>query len=142
MTIEEQARILQQAFNAKSYQLDTALKVAIEEASILVENAARVNAPVDKGLLKKSMSHRVIEQSGKVIGQIGTNVEYGPYMEFGTGIFAEKGDGRKTGWFYVDDKGEGHFTRGNRPQPFLRPALNKNRTKIKDIIAKRLRTKL
>ena len=29
--------------------------------------------------------------------------------------YALEGNGRKGGWFYVDEKGKGHFTRGKRP---------------------------
>ena len=33
-----------------------------------------------------------------------------------------------------DDKGEWHSTRRQKPQPFMRPALNENRTEIIRII--------
>ena len=56
-------------------------------------------------------------------------------VEFGTGLFAENGNGRKdVPWNYQDDKGEWHSTRGQKPQPFMRPALNENRTEIIRII--------
>ena len=56
--------------------------------------------------------------------QIGTNVEYAPYVEFGTG---QKGSAS-----YTDRNGDTHVTeglmfkpdwKGNKPYPYLRPAL-------------------
>ncbi len=64
----------------------------------------------------------------------GTDVEYAIFVEKGTGIFAAKGDGRKTAWFYVDDMGVGHWTRGMKPQPFLTPAAENNVNRIRDLV--------
>ncbi len=38
------------------------------------------------------------------------------YEEFGTGEYALGGDGRKGGWWYRDERGKYHFTKGKRPQ--------------------------
>ena len=84
------------------------------------------------GNLRSSIRH--IVDKGKKTVRIGTPVEYAIYVEKGTGIYAEKGDGRKTPWLYVDDMGIGHFTRGMKPQPFLQPAVDENISKIKSII--------
>jgi HK97 gp10 family phage protein len=62
---------------------------------------------------------------------VGTDLEYAPYIEFGTGIYAEKGDGRKTPWVYEDAAGEIHWTVGARPHPYLRPAFDENTEAIK-----------
>jgi hypothetical protein len=61
---------------------------------------------------------------------VGTNVEYAVYVEFGTGEFAENGNGRKGGWMYKDPSGEWFFTWGQEPKPYLRPAFRKNRSAI------------
>lgn len=45
-------------------------------------DTAAQKAPVDTGRLKNSISHAVIPSNKEV--QIGTNVEYAPYQEFGT----------------------------------------------------------
>ena len=37
-------------------------------------------------------------------------------------------------WNYQDDKGEWHSTSGQKPRPYMRPALNENREQIKRII--------
>lgn len=71
------------------------------------------------------------------IAYIGTNVHYAPYLEFGTGIFAESGQGRQTSWAYQDAQGNWRHTRGSRPQPHLRPAFQ--REKIKKLIEREMR---
>lgn len=97
-----------------------------------IEGDAKLRCPVDLGNLRNSINYKVDENELSVI--IGTNVEYAAYVEFGTGEFAEDGEGRKGGWFYVNDKGETHFTFGNKPQPYLRPALLENEEEIKNIM--------
>lgn len=108
-----------------------ALKKAMAKACALVEGEARKKAPKDNGELRRSIESRVDENGGEIVGVVSTPLEYAPYVEFGTGLFAENGDGRKeVPWVYQDDKGEWYTTRGQHPQPFLRPALNDNRENI------------
>jgi HK97 gp10 family phage protein len=104
---------------------------ALDVSGQLVEDAAKLLSPVDTGNLRGSIHHKVYRN--ELIVRIGTPVEYAPYIEFGTGELAENGQGRKGGWFYVDEKGNKHFTFGNKPQPFLRPALLENKNKIDSI---------
>ena len=65
---------------------------------------------------------------------IGTNNEYAAYVELGTGIYAEGGGGRPTPWVYQDAKGNWHYTRGNKAQPFLKPAVAEHADKYREII--------
>lgn len=100
-------------------------------ACALVERSAKMKAPKDTGALRRSITSKVDGLTGIVF----TPLEYAPYVEYGTGLFAENGAGRKdVPWNYQDDKGEWHSTRGQKPQPFMRPALNENRTEIIRII--------
>ena len=100
-------------------------------ACALVERSAKMKAPKDTGALRRSITSKVDGLTGIVF----TPLEYAPYVEYGTGLFAENGNGRKdVPWNYQDDKGEWHSTRGQKPQPFMRPALNENRTEIIRII--------
>lgn len=100
-------------------------------ACALVERSAKMKAPKDTGALRRSITSKVDGLTGIVF----TPLEYAPYVECGTGLFAENGAGRKdVPWNYQDDKGEWHSTRGQKPQPFIRPALNENRTEIIRII--------
>lgn len=61
------------------------------EATMLVVTGAKRNAPVDTGRLRSSITGEVRFKNGllgkDVEGVAGTNVDYAPYMEFGTGTF-------------------------------------------------------
>lgn len=92
---------------------------ALNRACLVVENEAKRLCPVDTGDLRSSITHEVHNN----VGIVGTNKEYAPYVEFGTGIFASEGNGRDTPWSYQDDKGEWHTTAGQKPQPFLETAI-------------------
>ena len=64
---------------------------------------------------------------------IASNLFYSVYVELGTGIFAEKGNGRKTPWVWQDFNGKWHFTRGMAPRPFLRPAVEDHIDELREI---------
>lgn len=104
----------------------------MEKACALVEKAAKENAPKGTGELRRSISSRVeTDEDGNITGYVFSPLEYAPYVEYGTGLFAEDGNGRKdVPWNYQDDKGEWHSTSGMKPHPYLRPALEDNRVKI------------
>lgn len=104
---------------------------AMQDACDLVEGSAKYKAPKDTGALKRSITNRVEVIGNEVSGIVFTPLEYAPYQEYGTGLFAENGNGRKTPWVYKDDKGKYHYTHGQHPQPFLRPALKENEQNIK-----------
>lgn len=92
---------------------------ALNKACLVVENEAKRLCPVDTGDLRSSITHEVHNN----VGIVGTNKEYAPYVEYGTGIFASEGNGRDTPWSYQDDEGNWHTTVGQKPQPFLEPAV-------------------
>jgi HK97 gp10 family phage protein len=96
----------------------------VKLASEFVEGQAKLLCTVDTGNLRASINHKVRTKGNEVIGKVGTNVEYAPYIEFGTGEQAENGLGRK-GW------------KGMKPQPFLRPAIDTNKNSIKKILGAR-----
>lgn len=122
---------LMEKFNAKIAPEN--MRAALEECCLLVENEAKIQCPVNNGQLRASITHEVEDNQGIV----GTNVEYAPYVEFGTGLFAEEGNGRKdVPWTYQDAKGDWHSTKGQKPQPFLHPALTSNRQRIIDTLRK------
>lgn len=107
------------------------LEAAIVRACLLVERSAKQKAPKGNGDLARSISSKVETSGSEVIGTVFTPLFYAPYVEYGTGLFAEAGNGRKdVPWHYQDDEGEWHTTSGMKPQPFMRPALNENREQI------------
>ena len=111
----------------------TVKRVAIEiinKGLYMIEIDAKILCPVGvSGLLRAKITKEIDKE--KLEGRAGENVEYAPYVEFGTGIHAEGGKGRKTPWVYKTKRGW-FFTHGNVPQPYMRPAYEKN---IKQIMA-------
>lgn len=116
-------------------------KAAMEKACALVEASAKENAPKGTGELRRSITSEVQDIGGEVQGVVFTPLEYAPYVEYGTGLFAEGGGRTDVPWSYRDDEGEWHSTSGQRPQPFMRPALDANREQIVRIFKEALKKK-
>lgn len=113
----------------------------MNKAVALVHGQAKALAPADTGALRESIHMEVKRDGKKVIGRVYTNLNYAPYVEFGTGI---KGNGtypyktkdfslsyRSTPWVYTPDGGETFYrTKGQVAQPYMYPALKRNEKKI------------
>lgn len=110
------------------------LAAAVGRACALVERSAKLNAPKGTGELRRSITSRVEHEGDNVVGIVFTPLEYAPYVEYGTGLFAENGGRKDVPWHYQDDEGEWHTTSGQHPQPFMRPALNDNREQVQRIL--------
>ena len=102
------------------------IDAALTKACALVERSAKMKAPKGNGELARSITSK--QENG--VGEVFTTLEYAPYVEYGTGLFAEEGGRKDVPWHYQDDKGEWHTTSGQHPQPFMRPALDENRDEI------------
>ena len=109
---------------------ETNISAAIGKACALVEGEAKKKAPKDTGALRRSISSTVKGTEGIVF----TPLEYAPYVEYGTGLFAEKGGRKDVPWYYKDEEGKWHITSGQHPHPYMRPALNENREEILRLI--------
>ena len=109
---------------------------ALEECGALAEKHAKQLAPVDTGNLRNSITHKIdpLEQ----VVYVGSNVEYAVYQEMGTGKYAEGGGGRPTPWVYQDANGKYHRTEGNKPQPFIKPAVADHINEYRAIIKEEL----
>lgn len=103
------------------------IQAGLKKACLMVEASAKDKAPKGKtGELARSISSQVEGLTGTVF----TPLEYAPYVEFGTGLFAESGGRSDVPWSYKDDKGDWHTTYGQHPHPYMRPALNENREDV------------
>ena len=112
---------------------------ALQKACSIVEKAAKQNAPKGSGELRRSITSKIEQEGDNLQGVVYTPLEYAPYVEYGTGLFAEGGNGRQdVPWHYKDDKGEWHTTSGMKPQPYMRPALDDNREEILRILKEAL----
>lgn len=104
--------------------------------------------------LKGSYDHKVDESKG--YAEVGSPMEAAYWEEFGTGTYAEHGDGRKGWWVYVEDSGSGsggksyatqeeaedaakflrskgmkaHATNGRNPNKTLRKAFDSKKNAI------------
>lgn len=132
-------------------------KRAITNACLIVERAAKINAQAisDSEGLAGSIATRVDNYEGVVY----TPLFFAPYVEYGTGIEATHPDkpGRQdVPWVFVKHSGQegntqksytleeakktmaylrskgldAYYTYGQKPQPFMRPALDDNREAI------------
>lgn len=111
---------------------------ALEECGLVAEGYAKLNAPVDTGALRNSISHKVVDEGKATTCYIGTNMEYAPYIEYGTGIYYD-GGGRRTSWTFQDRDGGWHMTNGQRARPYLKPAITDHVNEYKKIIEQELK---
>jgi HK97 gp10 family phage protein len=110
------------------------LKPAMEKSCQIVVRDAVKKAPKGNGELRRSITFKVERDGDNIQGTVYTPLLYAPYVEFGTGLFAEKGGRLDVPWRYQDDEGKWHSTSGMPPSPYLRPALAENRLKIKRLL--------
>ncbi len=109
----------------------------VKTACYVIEAEASKNCPVDMGILRASITSEVEVTENEIIGRIGSNLEYAPYVHNGTGIYATNGDGRKTPWGYTVLAGKykgKHFTHGQKPQPFLENAKLAKKNSVERIL--------
>ena len=125
---------------------------ALEEIGLRAESYSKQKCPVgtpeSTGIvgyvssgLRKSITHKVINQEV----YIGTNNKapngspYPLYVEFGTGIYATDGKGRKSPWTWYDKNGKAHWTHGIKPVHYLRDAVSDHKDEYKKVLLKYLK---
>lgn len=139
------------------------MESAISQATLYVEGQARINASkVSNGELANSIASRINGLQGEVYSPL----EYAPYVEYGTGLFSihPKGGRKEVPWVYVEGQSSSgraktihtkesalqavaylrdmglnaYMTYGQKPQPYMRPALDDNRNAILQILGRGL----
>jgi len=99
-----------------------AVKRVVAETAQMIKSQAQALAPVDDGNLRQSIEVRFYKRG--LSAEIIVGASYGIYVEFGTGIYAKEGNGRKEPWVYWSEKlGRFVYTRGMKSQPYWSPAL-------------------
>jgi len=117
------------------------VKIVVATSTLAIETAAKRNAPVNKevglgGGLRAAL-HSTFAKDG-LGGKVSVDtVDYGPYVEFGTGNLVDVPQGLKE--FALQFKGQGIREVNLKPQPFLFPAVEEERPKFLDKIRKILR---
>lgn len=96
---------LQQKLNAASDEVSKGGRGIIGKIVLAVEGRAKRLAPVKTGTLRRSVTSRVVSPTR---GQVGSNLEYAPYVEYGT--------------------------RYMEAQPFLEPAIDDSKAEIESAL--------
>nr|UWI40350.1 MAG: Minor capsid protein [Bacteriophage sp.] len=118
--------------------LESACQRALEKCGLVAEGHAKKLCPVDTGNLRNSITHTVAD-NGERAAYVGTNSEYGVYVECGTGIYYP--GGRQTPWTYQDENGDWHLTHGQRAKPYIKPAVADHAAQYNRIIEQELKGK-
>lgn len=115
--------------------INDALISGVSKAAMLVQGSAKNKAPVDSGALRQSIrADKAKIQGENVTATVSTNLEYAPYVEFGTGS-----RGQSTNTNTEVEVSYRSDLRGNKAQPFLWPALRENRNNSIKIIREEVR---
>lgn len=107
----------------------------LEQCGMKAAEYAADIAPYATGNLKQSIRYDV--DTNEPAAYVGTNCEYAVYQELGTGKYYP--GGRKTPWSYEDEYGNEHWTAGNKPHPFLKPAVEDHKQTYRNIIEDELK---
>lgn len=117
--------------------IDDRINAVLEECAGELESQVKRNTRVDTSQTKNAWGHFV--DDAKHEATIGNPLENAIWEEFGTGEHALKGDGRKGGWFYEDEEGNGHFTHGKKPSRAFWHAFNSLKKAIQNRIQEALK---
>lgn len=122
---------------------DSAIDKALEIIGIKAEKYAKARCPVGTvestgikgyrgGTLRNSITHTVNDNTLSV----GTNVEYAPYVELGTGPYFQA----PPSWEQFNaPKGKGVGRGYVRPRPYLKPAIADHIEEYKSVIENELK---
>lgn len=105
-------------------------KATLEAWGVFGEGQAKKLCPVDTGAARNSISHATTKDDA----YIGSNLDYIPWLEWGTGIYASDGNGRQSPWGYYDRSGKYHVTRGQKPHHMLKKAATEHNADYKRIL--------
>lgn len=122
---------------AAKKKIEVAGRAGMLAAVLTIERYVKGYSRKRTGATRDSYSHAVEMKGNEIIGAVGSDMMNGIYEEYGTGEFAEKGDGRKGGWVYFDPV-EGKFiqTYGKKPNKPLRRGARVARKEVQDILGK------
>ena len=119
----------------------------VSDACALIEADAVEKCPegdhegADTVSLAQSIATRLDVSGAKVVGIVGTGLDYAVYVHEGTGIRSRTGMGRTHDlpWSYMDDAGQWHTTSGMAANPFLERAYDENLQKAREIVREAIR---
>lgn len=119
-------------------KIESVVESALEEVGGEVEAQVKRNTKVDTGKTKASWTHTVDKK--KAVVHIGSPYENALWEEFGTGIYAQNGNGRKdVPWVYRTPDGRYYRTKGKKPRKALQNAFNSMKNKIQAFFERRFK---
>lgn len=138
-------RELIERLTAYRQRVDRRLTQALRACGKDATAEMRARVPVDTGNLKRSIRYRVVRtaegpqlriyaNATSFDSKSGGSVKYAEFVEYGTGIYNEHGDGRQTPWIVnavVHGVERTWTTQGNVARPFIRPAMAKFRAQFR-----------
>ncbi|WP_297637946.1 HK97 gp10 family phage protein [uncultured Clostridium sp.] len=119
--------------------LPQGLERGVKKACLVVEGSAKGKAGINFGQLRAGIKSETEINGSEIDGYVSANTEYALFHHEGTGIYAKGGNGRKTDWFYKNEKGEWIKTAGQKANPFLEDAVKENKDKISSVIEQSLK---
>ncbi|PEW95851.1 hypothetical protein CN446_14845 [Bacillus cereus] len=115
-------------------------QVAMLAAANYVKGMAQTYSRSKSGDTKRSITAETKMMGDQIVGIVGSNQDNAIYEEFGTGIYAEKGGGRKDKWTYFDKKtGKYYRTQGKKGTRAIRNAGEMHKADIQRIIQQTMR---
>ena len=101
---------------------DAVIERGLLKAGEKTRSRAVLLCPVQTGELRNSIK---VQKVAPLTVSVGTNKEYAPYVEYGTGTAGdpEVPHTSKESWRWQDEQGNWHTSHGQPPQTFLRPAV-------------------
>lgn len=125
-------------------ELERAKKKALETIGLKAEGYAKKLCPVGTpestgiagyrgGTLRNSITHRV--ENGDTMA-LGSNVEYAPYVELGTGPHFKPPPEWEQ---FTTERGSGVGNAYVKPRPYIRPAIEEHRDEYKNIAERELK---
>lgn len=122
--------------NGVTDEIERAVYQALEEAAGELEAQVKRNTRVDTDKTKESWDHYVNES--EYAAYVGSPYQNAIWEEFGTGIHAINGNGRKTPWTYSPDDGKTFYrTRGKKPSRAFYKAYTRVKPKIERYFTER-----
>lgn len=116
--------------------IDKEVLNALEESIGEMEAQVKRNTKVKTGKTKDSWDHKVDKKN--YVAYVGSNYENAIWEEFGTGIHAQNGNGRKdVPWVYRSEDGKWHRTSGKKPRRALQNAFKSLKLRIESYFKKR-----
>jgi len=119
--------------NGLGEKIQRTLIGALQEAALNIETAAKIDCPVNMGILRSSIHIEPIREEDVYGYKIGSYLPYAPYVEFGTGTKVSVPTEYEE--FALQFKGQKE-TSGMNAQPYLLPNFEMQVEKLKSNLEK------